>query len=156
MTSQLISERPDKINLYTFLVSPLSQGKHRLSSFPGALKCCPTALNDTPCQSGKFISCCWKRHRLSCPPGNGLNLSRVGWGWCSNTGSGIRGALPTYACVQFPCTHNTHKHRWRPLRKTCVTLCRHLDSQDQRQWCIVSRRVDRGGGGQDKTEIVLW
>lgn len=62
----------------------------------------------------------------------------------------LKGALPTYACVQFPCAHNTHKHRWRPLRKTCVTLCRHLDSQDQRQWCIVSRRVDRGWGG-DKT-----
>lgn len=52
--------------------------------------------------------------------------------------------------------HSTHKHSdilfvWQ----TCVTLGRHLDSKDQRQWCIVSSCVDREKK-QDKKEIVLW
>lgn len=58
----------------------------------------------------------------------------------------LEGPCPLTCVCSFH-AHTTHTQtRWCPLRKTCVTLCRHLDSQDQRQWCIVTRRVDREGG----------
>lgn len=40
--------------------------------------------------------------------------------------------------------HLPTQHTLTTCLKTCVTFSRHLDSWDQRQWCIVSSCMDRG------------
>lgn len=73
---------------------------------------------------------------------------------CNHTYTEITVLLSAHICLHFTqsstshsthtrstCPHNTHL---TTCLKTCVTFSRHLDSWDQRQWCIVSSCMDRG------------
>ena len=150
-------------------------------SFLGALKCqtescSETGLNDTPCQRGKFISSHWECHRLSCPEPRQVmdwiypSLDKACAQTCTHmhprTHKLQQRSLHASVCIshrQAPTHHSLHIHRTQSLStqhtltaglKTHVTFSRHLDSWDQRQWCIVSSCMDREKTRQGDSTLI--